>query len=225
MCCGGTRQLTSRKQSWMLTTSSRAFPPLLRREPEPRSRPLRSHRLAPRPSPRPQNRPNLRSSNDTCRVQKDPSGRVKTRPFFCASASSAAVCVVSITANRFHPGGHYVCRQHFGDFMGPSRPPELDNAHLVRARGSANRVVAFVAIVEDRGLADRSRCLNAYQRRPLCARTSAAAADRERFSPTVQRSSRQDHAALACAKLHRKRKRRTGLSCPDRRHWHRARRG
>src|SRR6202021_1178048 len=134
--------------------------------------------------------------------------------FFLASASSAAVCVVSITANRFHPGGHYVCQQHFGDFMGPSRPPELDDGNLVRAGGSANRVAAFVAIVEDRRVADRSRCLNAYQRTPLCARTSARAADRERFSPTVQRSSRQDHAALACPKLHCKRKRQTGSSSP-----------
>src|SRR5450755_1139178 len=46
-----------------------------------------------------------------------------------------------------------------------------------------------------------------------------------RFAPEPALQPRTGSASAPQFKLHRKRKRRTGLSCPDRRHWHGARRG
>src|ERR1700756_5006044 len=154
-CCGGARQSTSQRLWSTLTTCSPACPRHRRREPQSRplqspvqARQLPSPRRLSRPSPSRRSRQNSSFAGHLWCPESSSRPRENAAFFLCVGIVGGSVCGVH-TSKQFRAGGHYVCRKHAGNFLGPTYSQELDHAHVVRTAGAGNQSLAAVAVAED----------------------------------------------------------------------------
>src|ERR1700686_515988 len=155
MCCGGARQSTLPRLWSTPTTCSPACPHHRRREPQ--SRPLQSPEQARQlPSPR---RLSRQSPSRLSRRNSSFAGHLacpesSSRPrenaafFLCVGIVCGSVRGVH-TSKQFCAGGHYVCRKHAGNILGPTYSPELDHVDVVRTASGCHWSSVAVAAAED----------------------------------------------------------------------------